>query len=82
MVVLTSVTVFCFSLFAFADDVSTTTQLTSAEQEVLVGSAQGDDVQIHCVWTSCAGTYCDDTLADADQEFLVEYMEAFDQCYD
>ena len=40
MVVLTSVTVFCFSLFAFADDVSTTTQLTSAEQEVLVGSAK------------------------------------------
>lgn len=35
---------------------------------------------MHCVWTSCAGTYCDDTLAD--QEFLVEYMEAFDQCYD
>lgn len=80
MVVLSSVTVFCFSLFAFADDVSTTTQLTSVEQEVLAGSAQGDDVQMHCAWTSCAGTSCDDTLAD--QEFLSEYMEAFDQCYD
>lgn len=33
---------------------------------------------MHCVWTSCTSTYCDDTLADADQEFLVEYMEAFD----
>lgn len=71
MVVLTSVTVFCFSLFAFADDVSTITQLTSAEQEVLAESAQGDDVQMHCVWISCAGTYCDDTLAD--QEFLAVY---------
>lgn len=80
MVVLTFVSVFCFSLFAFADDVSTTTQLTSVEQEVLTGSAQGDDVQMHCVWTSCGGTYCDDTLAD--QKFLFEYMEAFDQCYD
>lgn len=49
MVVLSSLTVFCFSLFAFVDDVSTTTQLTSAEQEVLAGSAQGDDVQMHCV---------------------------------
>lgn len=64
MVVLTSVTVFCFSLFAFADDVSTMTQLASVEQEVLAGSAQGDDVQMHCVWTSCAGTYCDDKLAE------------------
>lgn len=35
---------------------------------------------MHCVWTSCASTYCDDTLAD--QEFLAEYMEAFDQYYD
>ena len=80
MVVLTSVTVFCFSLFAFADDVSAITQLASVEQEVLAGSAQGDDVQMHCVWTSCGGTYCDDTLAD--QKFLFEYMETFDQCYD
>ena len=82
--ILSAVALFCLPIFALADSSTdaTATPSTSSnppqeEQSELEGD---DDVQMHCVWTSCAGTFCDDTLADP--EFLDIYMKTFDNCYE
>lgn len=84
-IILTSLAIFGLPLFAFANDATNTTTLPALgeiESETVELNMQpnNDDIQMHCVWTSCTGTVCEEIFSN--ERVAIEFIEEFDNCYD